>query len=176
MYSPWWLIPPFSQVIINYEGSLTSNFLSWWWCTWTIVVHFKACPSSNLTEILIIAATFTEKRTKPVGCPQILFWVVNAVYNFPFHCFRPGILNIRPRQIIMQFAHFHVGWPPISSSLFADPFCVMCDFHSLFDILCAVHLFLICGRKIGGSLFWGKIVCGSPRLKKWWAGESVGKY
>ncbi len=27
----------------------------------------------------------------------------------------------------------------------------------------AVHLFLICGKKIGGSLFCGKIICGSPR-------------
>ncbi len=27
-----------------------------------------------------------------------------------------------------------------------------------------VHLFLICGKKIGGSLFCGKIICGSPHM------------
>ncbi len=35
-----------------------------------------------------------------------------------------------------------------------------------------VHLFLICGEKIGGSLFCGKIICGSPHL---WEEKTVGE-
>ncbi len=49
---------------------------------------------------------------------------------------------------------------------------------SLSTCLCAVHLFLICGRKIGGSLFCRKIICGSPHLReeKVVGGWNGGKY
>ncbi len=35
-----------------------------------------------------------------------------------------------------------------------------------------VDLFLICGEKIGGSLFCWKLICGSPHL---WEGKTVGE-
>ena len=81
----------------------------------------------------------------------------DALMMFPFD-FPPGRLII----ICLSFEFLHRLEVILNG-------CPSSSFSYLWQIrmrLYAVHLFLICGRKIGGSLFCGKIICGSPRLKE----------
>ncbi len=73
--------------------------------------------------------------------------------------------------------HWNVGKLSLNSQVLFIPdsgflFTVFWIFICFNITSSCVHLFLICGKKIGGSLFCGKIICGSPHL---WEEKAVGE-